>query len=96
MTLVMAGWAVSLAESCFSAKGLGLEIVFDGEFCDRIRALWRARCPRNSFGISRSACRAVWRWRLSLVCPAREIGKVTRDNGFRIQYNGHVVLSASG
>jgi phosphoribosylformylglycinamidine synthase subunit PurL len=86
------GLGVALAESCFSSKGLGVEVNFDGDVPTEY-ALFGERGARVIVSVSPDRVSSVLRTASESGVSAKEIGKVTRDNGFRIQYKGRTVLS---
>jgi phosphoribosylformylglycinamidine synthase II len=88
------GLAVTLAESCFSAEGLAVEIELTGtapaEYC-----LFGESGARAVVSVAPDEVPSIVRTALKAGVHATKIGKVTRDNSFRIQYNGRTILSAS-
>jgi phosphoribosylformylglycinamidine (FGAM) synthase-like enzyme len=87
------GLAVTLAESCFAANELGAEIELDGEE-EAEYALFGERGARVILSVAPEKVGAVLATARQYGVGAREIGKVTRDNALRIQYNGRSVISA--
>ncbi len=88
------GLAVSLAESCFAANGLGAEITEDGSLPAEYILFGESGAravitvtPERAISITQAASEA------GVHC--HPIGKVTRDNTLRIQYKGHIVLSGA-
>jgi phosphoribosylformylglycinamidine synthase subunit PurL len=86
------GLAVALAEACFSSKGLGVEVNFDGDVPTEY-ALFGERGARVIVSVSPDRVSSVLRTASESGVSAKAIGKVTRDNAFRIQYKGRTVLS---
>jgi phosphoribosylformylglycinamidine synthase subunit PurL len=87
------GLAVALAESCFASDGLGAEIGLDGEE-NAEYAVFGERGARVILSVAPENVGAVLATAREYKVGAREIGKVTRDNALRIQYKGHLVISA--
>jgi phosphoribosylformylglycinamidine synthase II len=88
------GLVVSLAESCFAAKGLGAEVAL-GEDLPAEYALFGERGARAIVSVSPDELSELDQTALQFGVRARQIGKVTRDNVLRIQYKGRTVISAS-
>jgi phosphoribosylformylglycinamidine synthase subunit PurL len=88
------GLAVALAESCFSTKGLGAEMKMD-EDSPTEYALFGERGARVIVSLAPEGLSALLQAALERGVSACEIGKVTRDNTIRIQYNGRTVVAAS-
>jgi phosphoribosylformylglycinamidine synthase subunit PurL len=87
------GLAVTLAESCFAADGLGAEIRLSGDAVAEY-ALFGERGARAIVSLDAAKVAAVLESARQYGVGARAIGKVTGDNTLRIEYNGHAVLSA--
>ena len=87
------GLAVTVAESCFAAEGLGAAIEFAGESSAEY-ALFGERGARVILSVAPEKVGAVLATAREYGVGAREIGKVTRDNGLRIQYKGCSAISA--
>jgi phosphoribosylformylglycinamidine synthase subunit PurL len=87
------GLAVTLAESCFAASGLGAEIRIEGE-ANAEYALFGERGARAVLSAALTKVAAVLETARQYNVGARAIGKVTRDNALRIEYKGHSVVSA--
>jgi phosphoribosylformylglycinamidine synthase II len=95
------GLAVSLAESCFatsSAVGaqhatpqLGASVNVESE-ANSERALFGEHGARAIVSVAAGNVGAVLATARQYQVGAREIGKVTRDNMLRIQYNGSAVI----
>jgi phosphoribosylformylglycinamidine synthase II len=88
------GLAVTLAESCFAANGLGAEIQIDGE-ANAEYALFGERGARAVLSAAPTRVAAVLETARQYNLSARAIGKVTRDNALRIEYKGHSLVSAA-
>ena len=87
------GLAVTLAESCFSAKGLGADVNIEGEGNPEL-ALFGERGARAIVSVPAGKVGAVLATARQYKVGAREIGRVTRDNALRIQYKDSVVVGA--
>ena len=87
------GLAVTLAESCFAANGLGAEIQIDGE-ANAEYALFGEQGARAVLSAAPTRVAAVLETARQYNVGARAIGKVTRDNALRIEYKGHSLVSA--
>ena len=94
------GLAVALAESCFSPVGaqhvrprlaanVTIESTFPAEF-----ALFHESGARAIVSVSPEKLAAVLATARQYSVGAQQIGSVTSDNRFRIQYNGHVAVSS--
>jgi phosphoribosylformylglycinamidine synthase subunit PurL len=88
------GLAVSLAESCFAANGLGAEVLLEGP-APAEYALFGESGARALVSAAADQVASIRQLAASLGVSARQVGKVTRDNVLRIQYNGLAVVSAS-
>jgi phosphoribosylformylglycinamidine synthase II len=88
------GLAVALAESCFSTNGLGVDIKLNEDLPAEY-ALFGERGARAIVSLAPGDVSAVLQIAFESGVRASEIGKVTRDNSFRIQYKGRTVLSGS-
>jgi phosphoribosylformylglycinamidine synthase II len=87
------GLAVSLAESCFAAGGLGAAIQID-EKTSAEYALFGERGARSMVSAAPTKVAAVLESARQYGVWARAIGKVTTDNALRIEYKGHAAVSA--
>jgi phosphoribosylformylglycinamidine synthase len=87
------GLAVSLAESCFAAVGLGAEVQID-EKASAEYALFGERGARSMVSAVPTKVAAVLESARQYGVWARVIGRVTKDNTLRIEYNGHAAVSA--
>jgi phosphoribosylformylglycinamidine synthase len=88
------GLAVSLAESCFAAMGLGADVELEGAAPTEY-ALFGESGARALISALPGRVASVKKLAAGLGVGIKEIGKVTRDNALRIQYNGRAVVSAS-
>ncbi len=86
--------ALTLAESCFAAKGLGADIKLK-EVSAAEYALFGERGARAVVSVAPDKLSGLLTSALEFGVRATEIGKVTSDNALRIQYNGRTILSAS-
>jgi phosphoribosylformylglycinamidine synthase subunit PurL len=87
------GLAVALAESCFASNGLGATIQLDGE-ADAEYTLFGERGARAILSVAPTNLAAVLQTARQCNAGALPIGKVTGDNTLRIEYKGHVAVSA--
>jgi phosphoribosylformylglycinamidine synthase subunit PurL len=87
------GLAVTVAESCFAAEGLGAAIELDREASAEY-ALFGERGARTILSATAENLGAVLATARQYNVGVREIGKVTRDSALRIQYDGHLAISA--
>jgi len=94
------GLAVALVESCFASVGAGLappssgaEITLNGEAPAEF-ALFNERGARAIVSVCPDKLAAVLATARQYGVNGRQIGNVTRDNAFRIEYNGHVTVRA--
>jgi phosphoribosylformylglycinamidine synthase len=87
------GVAVTLAESCFAAKGLGASVTLPEDVAAEY-ALFGERGARVVVSVGPEKLAAVRNTARQYGVSANEIGKVTRDNTLRIEYKGHTVTSA--
>jgi len=87
------GLAVTLAESCFTSKGLGASIN-TADLSNAEYALFGERGARAIVSVAPGKVGAVLATAREYKVGAREIGSVTRDNTLRIQYKGRVVIEA--
>jgi phosphoribosylformylglycinamidine synthase II len=88
------GLATALAESCFSTDGLGVDVKLDADSSAEY-ALFGERGARAIVSLAPGDISGVLQTAFEYGVRASEIGKVTRDNSFRIQYRGRAVLSGS-
>ena len=88
------GVAVTLAESCFAAKGLGASVTLPEDVAAEY-ALFGERGARVVVSVSPEKLAAVRNTARQYGVGAHEIGKVTGDNALRIEYKGRTVASAA-
>jgi phosphoribosylformylglycinamidine synthase II len=88
------GLAVTLAESCFAASGLGAEITLE-DCLPAEYVLFGERGARAIISVSPEHAASIAQAAIESGVDCRAIGKVTRDNTLRIQYKGHTVLSGA-
>ena len=87
------GLAVSLAESCFAASGLGASGAFS-EDASAEYTLFSERGARCIVSVSPRNLAAVLATARQYSVGAREIGHVTRDNALRIELKGHAAVDS--
>ena len=87
------GLAVTLAESCFAATGLGANVMVP-EDASAEYALFGERGARVVVSVSPEKLGSVRNTARQYGVGAHEIGKVTGDNTLRIEYKGRAVASA--
>ena len=88
------GVAVTLAESCFTAVGLGANVAVP-EDVGAEYALFGERGARVVVSVSPEKLGALRTTARQYGVGAHEIGKVTADNALRIEYKGQAVVSRS-
>jgi phosphoribosylformylglycinamidine synthase len=88
------GLAVTLAESCFAAAGLGASVAVPEDVSAEY-ALFGERGTRAVVTATPAKIGAVQATARQYGVGGREIGKVTRDNSLRIEYNGRAVVSGT-
>jgi len=88
------GLAVTLAESCFAAVGLGANVAVP-EDASAEYALFGERGARVVVSVSPEKLGALRTTARQYGVGAHEIGKVTGDNTLRIEYKGQAVISAT-
>jgi phosphoribosylformylglycinamidine (FGAM) synthase-like enzyme len=88
------GVAVTVAESCFAAKGLGASVTLPEDVAAEY-ALFGERGARVVVSITPEKLAAVRNTARQYGVGAHEIGKVTRDQALRIEYKGRAVVSAA-
>jgi phosphoribosylformylglycinamidine synthase len=88
------GLAVTLAESCFAAAGLGAHVTVPEDFAAEY-ALFGERGARVLVSAAPEKLGAVRNTARQYGVGAHEIGKVTDDNILRIEYKGRAVASAA-
>jgi phosphoribosylformylglycinamidine synthase len=87
------GVAVTLAESCFAAKGLGASVTLPEDVAAEY-ALFGERGARVVVSVAPEKLAAVRNTARQYGVGAHEIGKVTRDPTLRIEHKGRTVVSA--
>jgi phosphoribosylformylglycinamidine synthase subunit PurL len=88
------GLAVSLAESCFAATGLGASVTVP-ENVSAEYALFGEKGARVVVSVSSEKLGALRNTARQYGVGAHEIGKVTGDNLLRIEYKGRAVAAAA-
>jgi len=88
------GVAVTLAESCFAAAGLGASVAVLEDVSAEY-ALFGERGARVVVTVSPEKLTALRDTARQYGVGAHEIGKVTGDNALRIEYKGRPVIAAS-
>jgi phosphoribosylformylglycinamidine synthase subunit PurL len=88
------GVAVTLAESCFAAQGLGASVTLPEDVAAEY-ALFGERGARVIVSIAPEKLAAVRNTARQYGVGAHEIGKVAGDNALRIEYKGQAVLTAT-
>ncbi|HEY1482619.1 MAG TPA: phosphoribosylformylglycinamidine synthase subunit PurL [Candidatus Acidoferrum sp.] len=87
------GLAVTVAESCFAANGLGAQIKVPEDNAAEY-ALFNERGARVIVSVAPEKLAAVRNTARQYGVGAHEIGTVNRDNTLRIEYKGRTVVSA--
>ena len=87
------GLAVTVAESCFGAEGLGADIVLEDTFPVE-HALFGENGARAIVSLSPDSLAALLSIARQYNVATREIGKVIRDDAFRIEHKGHAVIES--
>jgi len=87
------GLAVTLAESCFGANGLGASVAFN-ENSPAEYALLSERGARAVVSVSPTNLAAVLATARQYNVGAKELGHVTRDNALRIELKGHAAIAS--
>jgi len=88
------GLAVTLAESCFAANGLGAQAKLDVEGPAEA-AVFNERGARAVVSVAPSKLAAVLNTARQYNVAAHQIGQVIRGDAFRIQYKGNAVIDSS-
>jgi phosphoribosylformylglycinamidine synthase subunit PurL len=88
------GLAVTLAESCFSANGLGTNANLE-EHGPAEAAVFNESGSRAVVSVTPSKLAAVLSTARQYSVAAHQIGQVIRGDAFRIQYKGSVVIDSS-
>jgi phosphoribosylformylglycinamidine synthase subunit PurL len=87
------GLAVTIAECCFGAGGVSANVKFEGREPTEA-ALFGERGARAVVSVKPSLLARVLDTARQYGVGAREIGKVTPGNTFRIEYNGRAVIDS--
>ena len=87
------GLAVTVAESCFAAKGLGASVSL-AENAPAEHSLFGERGARCIVSVSPANLAAVLATARQYNVDARELGKVTRDAALRIEVQGHAAIDS--
>jgi len=88
------GFAVTLAESCFAADGLGAHVKLAEEGSAEA-AVFNERGARAVVSVTPSKLAAVLHTARQYNVAAHQIGQVIRGDAFRIQYKGSAVIDSS-
>jgi len=88
------GVAVTLAESCFAATGLGASVAVPEDVSAEY-GLFGERGARVVVSVSPEKLTALRNTARQYGVGAHEIGKVTGDNALRIEYKGHPVVTGA-
>src|SRR5271165_2154143 len=88
------GLAVTLAESCFAANGLGASVNLPEDVAAEY-ALFGERGARVVVSVAPEKLGAVRNTARQYGVGAHELGKVTGDNALRIEYKGQAVVSGA-
>jgi phosphoribosylformylglycinamidine synthase len=88
------GLAVTLAESCFAANGLGIAAKLEENDAPEV-ALFGERGARAIVSVKPAMLARVLDTARQYQVAALEVGKVIRGDAFRIQYKGSAVIDSS-
>jgi phosphoribosylformylglycinamidine synthase subunit PurL len=88
------GIAVTLAECCFAAKGLSASVNLEGSVPPAEHALFNERGARAVVSVKSSLLARVLESARQYGVYAQQIGQVTRDKAFRIQYKGSAAVDS--
>jgi len=88
------GIAVTLAECCFAAPGLSASASLEGSEPPAEHALFNERGARAVVSVKSSLLARVLDSGRQYGVTAQQIGQVTRDKGFRIQYKGSAAIDS--
>jgi len=88
------GIAVTLAECCFAAPGLSASASLEGSEPPAEHALFNERGARAIVSVKSSLLARVLDSARQYGVTAQQIGQVTRDKGFRIQYKGSAAIDS--
>jgi phosphoribosylformylglycinamidine synthase II len=86
------GIAVTLAECCFAAAGLSASVSLEGSEPPAEYTLFNERGARAVVSVKSSLLARVLDSARQYGVAAQQIGQVTRDKGFRIQYKGSAAI----
>jgi phosphoribosylformylglycinamidine synthase len=88
------GIAVTLAECCFAAPRLSASVGLEGSEPPAEHALFNERGARAVVSVKSSLLARVLDSARQYGVAAQQIGHVTRDKGFRIQYKGSAAIDS--
>jgi phosphoribosylformylglycinamidine synthase subunit PurL len=88
------GIAVTLAECCFSAAGLSASVSLEGSEPPAEHTLFNERGARAVVSVKSSLLARVLESARQYSVSAQQIGQVTRDKAFRIQYKGSAAIDS--
>ncbi len=88
------GIAVTLAECCFAASGLSTSVMLEGSEPPAEHALFNERGARAVVSVKSSLLARVLESARQYGVTAQQIGQVTRDKAFRIQYKRSAAIDS--
>jgi phosphoribosylformylglycinamidine synthase subunit PurL len=88
------GIAVTLAECCFAANGLSASVMLEGSEPPAEHALFNERGARAVVSVKSSLLARVLESARQYGVTAQQIGQVTRDKAFRIQYKRSAAIDS--
>ena len=88
------GIAVALAECCFASAALSTSVSLEGSEPPAEHALFNERGARAVVSVKSSLLARVLESARQYGVTAQQIGQVTRDKGFRIQYKGSAAIDS--
>jgi phosphoribosylformylglycinamidine synthase II len=88
------GIAVTLAECCFAANGLSTSVMLEGSEPPAEHALFNERGARAVVSVKSSLLARVLENARQYGVTAQQIGQVTRDKAFRIQYKRSAAIDS--
>jgi phosphoribosylformylglycinamidine synthase subunit PurL len=88
------GIAVTLAECCFAAAGLSASVSLEGSEPPAEHTLFNERGARAVVSVKSSLLARVLESARQYSVSAQQIGQVTRDKAFRIQYKGSAAIDS--
>src|SRR5580704_7811175 len=88
------GLAVTLAECCFAAAGLSASVTLEGSEPPAEHALFNERGARAVVSVKSSLLARVLESARQYGVTAQQIGQVTRDKAFRIQYKRSAAIDS--